>query len=56
MHLNGSNRARWSILAPQRVCDPLRADGLVRVEQEDRQDGARLCPRHVDGTEGVVYL
>ena len=44
VHLHGAHRAARRLLAPQRERQPLRADRLVGVEEEDGEHRARLRP------------
>jgi hypothetical protein len=48
MNVHRPDRAGRRVVTPQRDGQALGADRLVRVQQEDREDRARLGPAHHD--------
>ena len=49
-------RAGRGLFAPQRDGEPFGAHRLVRMEQQNRENGAWLPARHIDGAEVVPYF
>ena len=56
VHVHGPGGTARGLAAPQRDREPVGAHRLVRMQQEDREHGARLTARHVDRAVVAVHL